>query len=790
MPSGDRAQQSFGYYSLQEVYLLEPPEDLPKLLAAVRALPRVRRVEYAADRRRLLVLGEIAADRIVEALHQAGWEASLRPAASPTEPLRDSPTEGEGRRAESPAGSESEKPPVQDQSPMQEACSHPPATSNGTPDARPSEPSASPAAPQGQVKRRPALADTSKRDVPGRARLAWMATLSFAMGVALGVLPEAWPVAVGFWALSMILAGAYPARSALRTLQARRLDANVLVLVSALGALVLQRWLEAAFVLLIFAVGETVAARCLTAPSRAADALKRSLAQTANVVDDSGEHVVAVESVSVGQFVRIPGGEIVPLDGRIVDGDTVLEETLITGEAVPAAKRLGAFVFAGSVNMGDDIVVRVERPAALRRLLTLIHRIEGAPTPAHRLQGFIDPIAGRYTSVLTYVAFATAFIPPLVFGEALRDWLYRGLLVLIMAMSSSAILVPRIHVAAAWVRATRAGILVANVRLFERLATVRTVVLTHFGVLTQGRWQVSDVCVHGDLHKADALRKAASLASRASTPMHEAIAFAAREAGLTLAECTHTEGDPATGIAGIVAEATGTLAELRLGSLEWFTKSGFAIPSEARQAAEEAQSTGQHIVGLADAGKRKLLAWITLRDPVREESRRLVSRMQRIDRRLRLLLVSGEEPARAEWVAQQIGLQGIVWAPTDEAKIEALEAKREDGGNVLWVANANESSEVYAAADAALSITGDADEHQVIAQAQILSHEVSRVPYVLSLARYVEQSITWGIAAAVSVKVVMAILLVMDRLTLPIAMSFEVMLLVAMAWGAARRIPR
>ncbi len=230
-----------------------------------------------------------------------------------------------------------------------------------------------------------------------------------------------------------LVGGVYPARRAVTAIRTRTVDINVLMVIAVAGALALGEWLEASSVVFLFALAQWLEARTLERARQAIRALVDLTPREAIVKRGGVEHRAPVETIAVGDLVIVRPGDKVPLDGRIVAGQSDVNEAPMTGESLPVDKGPGDEAYAGTINGRGALELEVTRIGPDTRLARIIHLVEAAQARRAPVQSFVDRFARIYTPAVIVLAALVAIVPPLVAGADVSTWLYRSLVLLVIS---------------------------------------------------------------------------------------------------------------------------------------------------------------------------------------------------------------------------------------------------------------------------------------------------------------------------------------------------------------------
>ena len=441
---------------------------------------------------------------------------------------------------------------------------------------------------------------------------------------------------------------------------------------------------------------ETRAKRRTTDAVRALMALRPD---TAHILRDGQEVEVHVDAVGNGDVVVVRPGEAFPVDGRVIEGRSTVDESLVTGESLPVAKQPGALVTGGAIN-GDGLL-HVETTAVgarslLGRIVAMVEQAQGSKAPVQHL---VDKVAAVFVPVVVGIALVTLF-GWLVAGAGGEDALIRAVAVLVIACPCALGLATPAALTVGLGAAARAGILVRDAESLERALAIDTVVFDKTGTLTEGRPEVVEIVAMSE--ETDSLLILAASAQMGSEhPIGHAIRREAVARGLDTRSPTAFRALPGRGL-----EATVDGRDLVIGSGRLIEEHG--LWSEAcRVAAEEHGERGHTLVGVIDVTQSAVLGLLVVGDRVRPTAEAAVGRLKSAG--IEVILLSGDNRRVAEYVGGQLGIQRVVAEVLPEDKAEVVANLQAEGRAVLMVGDGVNDAPALAAAEVGVAMGSGTD---------------------------------------------------------------------------------
>ncbi|MEZ4394363.1 MAG: heavy metal translocating P-type ATPase [Polyangiales bacterium] len=479
---------------------------------------------------------------------------------------------------------------------------------------------------------------------------------------------------------------------------------------------------------------EARAKRQTTAAIRALQALRP---ETARVRRDGVDVELPLGEVRVGDVVVVRPGERVPVDGEVIEGESGVDESLITGESLPVARRAGDRVTGGAVNGDGLLALRTVAVGAESTLSRIVRMVESAQAKKAPIQRTVD----RVSEVFVPTILACAVLTLLGWGLITGQW-ERGVLnavaVLVIACPCALGLATPTAIMAGTGVAARRGILIQDAQALELAHRVGVVAFDKTGTLTEGRPRVvGAVSSTGD--RASLLTLAAALQSGSEHPLARAVAEAAREEGITAPAATGLRAVPGKGITGVVDGVT-----LRLGSARWMDELGVARGDLAAQA-EAMQSEGRTVSWLA-AGEGEARGFIAFGDTVKPTAAAAIAALHAMG--VRTVLVSGDNRGSAEAVAAALGIDDVRAEVLPGEKAAVVAALHELSPVVAMVGDGINDAPALAAADVGIAMATGTDVAMHAAGVTLMRGDPARVAEAIEISRRttskIRQNLFWA----------------------------------------------
>lgn len=524
------------------------------------------------------------------------------------------------------------------------------------------------------------------------------------------------------------------------------LNINALMSIAVTGAILIGQWPEAAMVMFLFTVAELIEARSLDRARNAISGLMQMTPEQATVLQADGSWVEqSVKSVVPGARVRVRPGERIALDGEVLSGSSTIDQAPITGESLPVEKTIGDKVFAGTINQAGSLEYAVTAAASHSTLARIIHAVEQAQGARAPTQRFVDQFSKIYTPAVFVFALAVALVPPLFMGAAWFDWIYRALVLLVVACPCALVISTPVTIVSGLAAAARKGILVKGGVYLEGGFKLDYLALDKTGTLTHGKPVQTDYLSLDPTADATAPALAAALAGRSDHPVSLAIAKAAVDKHLAPLTVDNFEALGGRGVRGDINGQTYHLGNHRL-----VEELGLCSPAlEEKLFALEKQ--GKSVVLLLD--RSGPLALFAVADTVKESSRDAIGQLHELG--VKTLMLTGDNVHTAQAIAAQVGIdqaQGDL-LPTD--KLQAIEALYAQGHRVGMVGDGINDAPALARSEIGFAMAAAGTDTAIeTADVALMDDDLRKIPMFIRLSRDTSSILKQNIALALVIKAI------------------------------------
>ena len=556
-----------------------------------------------------------------------------------------------------------------------------------------------------------------------------------------------WPVVA--LALAAILTGGLDTlKKGWIALRHFSLNMNFLMSLAVIGAAAIGQWPEAAVVIFLFALAEMIEALSLDRARNAIQGLMAMTPDTATVQAEPGVwRDMPARAVLPGAIVRVKPGERVPLDGTVLEGRTTINQAPITGESMPVAKQPGDVVFAGTINERgaiDYAVTARQSQSTLSRIVSSVQQAQGERAPTQR---FVDQFALYYIPAVVLLALLVAVAPPLLTGAAFQPWLYKALVLLVIACPCALVISTPVTVVSGLAAAARRGILIKGGVYLEQGHKLRAIALDKTGTITVGKPGVTDIALVAQGEQATLLRRAASLAGRSDHPVSGAVAlyWQQHHGAEALADVADFEALTGRGVKGRI---DGEL--FYLGSQRLVRELGMADP--ALEASLEAlEREGKTAVVLCSATAPLLI--LAVADTVRATSVEAIAQLRELG--VSVVMLTGDNAHTALAIAAKVGLTDARGNLLPEDKLDAITGLVGEHGYVGMVGDGINDAPALAKANIGFAMgAAGTDTALETADVALMDDDLRKIPEFIRLSAKARSVLLQNLVLALSIKAV------------------------------------
>ncbi|MBI1318521.1 MAG: heavy metal translocating P-type ATPase [Candidatus Hydrogenedens sp.] len=589
--------------------------------------------------------------------------------------------------------------------------------------------------------------------------------------------------AIAAYGVGIVLGGLHIARKAMTAIRFARPDMYLLMSGAVIGAVLLGEYFEAGTVTALFSFSLLLEAWSVDRARRSVAALMELAPETARVrcPNDGCLSEKPVDAVQPGACIVIKPGERVPLDARIVRGETLVDQSPITGESIPEPRGPGDSILAGTINQTGLVEAEVTESAGETLLARMLRMIEEARGRKAAAEQWVEVFARYYTPVVLGIALAIMLLPPLLQFGGFADWFYRGLVVLVIGCPCALVISTPVAMVAGLTRAARSGVLIKGGAYLDTAAQLKAIAFDKTGTLTLGRPEVVDVVLL-EGSRGDVLRVALALEQGAHHPMASAILEAARREDIEAVEIEGHTADHGRGVRGTLDGES-----CWLGSAAMPEVAG-AMRKPLDDILQRAAAGGRTPVVVGCGAQ--VLGVIALQDQPRPQARETLARLRAlgIDH---LGMVTGDRQAVADALAGTLGITDVLAECLPEGKVDAVRELADRYGTVAMVGDGVNDAPALAASSLGIAMgAAGSDAALETADIALMRDDLRRLPWLVEHARRVRRVVQQNIAFALGIKALFLLLAALGSATLWMAIAADMGTSLLVVFNALRLLWR
>ena len=556
-------------------------------------------------------------------------------------------------------------------------------------------------------------------------------------------LPE--PVALAFLILSYIAGGYDIATHAVPGLLKGKFDTDVLMLAAAGGAAILGHWAEGAFLLFLFSLGHAGEHYALDRARNAVNALGEMMPSSARVKRDGKIVELPVEQIRVGDKVVVRPGDRLPVDGEVIRGRSSVDQSPITGESVPVAKREGDEVFAGTINHEAALEIRVTRLAkdnTLNRVMQMVAEAQSQQSPTQRMT---ERFSTKFVPAILAVVIVVILVPPLMGWTSIQESFYRGMLLLVAASPCALAIGTPAAVLTGIAQAARNGVLIKGGAHLENLGLVSVMAFDKTGTLTEGRFTVTDVIALNGAAPNEVLRIAGAVEQQSNHPLAIAVVQAAKKEDLELPAAGGLENLSGLGVQSDVEGQTALIGSLRL----FQEMNGQSLDDELLGRVGRLEEQGKTTMVINYDGQ--FMGILALTDTPRPGVKTTLKRLLDLNMQ-KLVMLTGDNEVVAWEVAQQLGVTDVRAGLLPEGKLAAIKELQREFGTIAMTGDGVNDAPALAIANVGIAMGGAGTAIALeTADVALMADDLGQLPFAVGLSRASRSIIRQNLAIALGI---------------------------------------
>lgn len=561
-----------------------------------------------------------------------------------------------------------------------------------------------------------------------------------------------------FFLFAFVIGGFAKAKEGIEdTIENKELNVEMLMIFAAIGSAIIGYWTEGAILIFIFAMSGALETYTMNKSHKEISALMELQPEEALVVTNGIEKITAVSDLKIGDLILVKPGERVPSDGRIVKGQTHVDEAAITGESIPVSKGIDEDVFAGTVNLNGSITVEITKASTETLFQKIIQLVQSAQSEKSPSQLFIEKFEGTYVKVVLAVVALMMFLPHFLLDWTWTETFYRAMILLVVA--SPCALVASIMPASlsAISNGARHGILFKGGVHLENLGHLKAIAFDKTGTLTKGKPEVTDVFVLEGLEKDEILLITASIESHSTHPLANAIVqYAKKELIKPLMTLDSIED-----VSGYGVQASIELDKWKIGKADFVGKA--EADAFLNGVATKLSNEGKTVVF---AKKNDVIVGVVaLKDVVRDETKEAIKTLRK--KGIYTVMLTGDSQSTANAIAGESYVDEFIAECLPENKVDELKKLKERFGQVAMVGDGINDAPALATANVGIAMGEGSGVALETADVVLMKNELPRIAEAIKLSEKMNRIVKQNVIFSISVIMLLIITNFLQFIDLP-----------------------
>jgi len=587
-----------------------------------------------------------------------------------------------------------------------------------------------------------------------------IAGILFGIGLYLEFLAHQYLFAQILFLAVVLISGHSLIKEGLFSVWKRRLDINFLISIAAAGAFLIGHGEEGAAVIFLFYIAEFLEDYATERARKSVASLLKLAPEMATIRKNATEVRVHVHEVKVGDILVVKPGDKIPLDGIVIKGSSSVNQAPITGESMPVPKVKGDYVFAGTINGEGYLEIKVTKKSDETILSKIVKIVEEAQKEKSKTEAFIDRFAKYYTPSVVILAFLTMTFPPLVFGLEFSEWFYRALVLLVVSCPCALAISTPVSIVSGLTSAAKNGVLIKGGSYLEEIKNVKVIVFDKTGTLTEGKPEVIDVIALNEYSEKDVLQIGASLESRSTHPLAEAIIEKAKEENVKLKDVRAFKSIAGKGLKGRIEGK-----RFYVGSKSFFKELGIEFPDKLLGDIEEEGKTAVLI-----GNEKHVIGIIALMDKIREASYSLIKELKA--KGITTIMLTGDNEKVARVIAERLKIDAYYAELLPEDKVEVINELLKKHEHIVMIGDGVNDAPALAKAHVGIAMGAIGSDVAIETSDIALMHDdLTKVNYLINLSKKTMSVVKQNVLVSILIKGSFAILAFPGIITLWLAVA-------------------
>ncbi|MCE5295200.1 MAG: heavy metal translocating P-type ATPase [Chlamydiales bacterium] len=452
----------------------------------------------------------------------------------------------------------------------------------------------------------------------------------------------------------------------------------------------------AAVIIVLVLLGQVLELKARSQTSQAIKALLGRAAKSARIVIKGEEKEISIDQVKIGDILRVRPGDKIPVDGKITEGRSSIDESMITGEPIAVEKEVGNAIIGGTINQTGSFLMQAQKVGSEMLLSRIVQMVADAQRSRAPIQGLADKVSGYFVPVVVFIAILTFIVwasigpePSFVYG------LINAVAVLIIACPCALGLATPMSIMVGMGRGAEVGVLIKNAEALEKLEKVKTIIVDKTGTLTEGKPKLTQIIATEGVHENEILRLAGALEQNSEHPLAASIVQGAKDRFINLPKVENFQSITGGGVLGKVENH-----EVMVGKPNFLQERGIQGVGSLQQKAQELQQQAQTVMFVAIDGQT--VGLITVSDPIKSSTFDAINQLHKLEQKV--VMLSGDNEQTAQSVAKKLGIDEVHAGVTPDYKLEFVQKAKGKDGCVAMAGDGINDSPALAVADVGIAM--------------------------------------------------------------------------------------
>ena len=560
--------------------------------------------------------------------------------------------------------------------------------------------------------------------------------------------------------LAIVLGGRVTIKKGIQAVRTFTLNINFLMMIAIIGAFVIGEWPEAAVVTVLFALAELIERYSLDRARRAIQGLMAMAPEEARVLSKEGDwKEVPLKQIQLGDIIWVKPGERIALDGIITKGESSINQAPVTGESIPVDKGVGAEVFAGTLNEHGSFEFKVTATQNQTMLAKIIHAVAEAQQQRAPTQRFVDEFSKYYTPAMVIFAVLVAIVPPLVWGLPFEPWIYKALVMLVIACPCALVISTPVTVVSGLTAAAKLGILIKGGTYLEQGYKLKVLAFDKTGTLTEGKPALTDIIVvNSFFNEEKLLQYAASLDAHSEHPIAKAIVKAYQDKfKKPLLAVNQFAAITGRGAKGVVENQLYFVGNHQL------AEDNQVCNTKVESILEQLEQQGKTTIVISD--DKEVLGILAVADQIRETSAVALNNLHQMG--IKTVMITGDNALTAKAIAEKVNIDQIYANQLPQQKLQVIETLLKTHGYVGMVGDGMNDAPALAKASIGFAMGAAGNDTALeTADVALMQDNLQKVATFLKISKTTKTRLIQNISLAIAIKAIFFVLALLGEATL------------------------